>query len=134
LSAYWDRFGIERDGNFKPGLLPELEEAVQYYEKCPPMKQVLESGRLAFRDVNPPEDQPLLQRLLVLIRRARNNLFHGEKLEALLEGYSERDIDLLRHGLTILYVCLAMNKDLAGTFFSPSIPELEEEYAGEDEE
>jgi hypothetical protein len=68
-----------------------------------------------------------LEKLLLLIRRVRNNLFHGEKLGVLLEGDSERDTDLLKHGLTILYACLQISTDVRSKFFSEVEWELEEE-------
>ena len=47
-------------------------------------------------------------RLLELVRRVRNNLFHGEKLHMLLggsDGDPDRDKKLLKAGRQVLHCC-----------------------------
>jgi hypothetical protein len=83
-------------------LVYEKAFTVQYYENFPPKKQVIENDQLTVQD-SIPDDQERLVRVLKLVRRARNNLFHGEKFRGLLEGVGpQRDIKLLEYGLTIL--------------------------------
>jgi hypothetical protein len=72
---------------------------------------------LTWKDVVPETNYPL-EKLLRLVRRVRNNLFHGEKLGILLEGDSERDRRLLADGLTILYACLQFSSEITKRFFS----------------
>ena len=117
----WDRFAKEHDEAFSPDSSEQLQKAVQYYENSPPKKQVVESGQLTVRD-SIPQDQERLVRLLILVRRARNNLFHGEKFRGLLEGFDpQRDIKLLEYGLAILYACFVLAPDVRDMFYSPEV-------------
>lgn len=117
-SPDWDRFAKEHDGAFSPDSSEQLQEAVQYYENSPPKKQVVESGQLTVRD-SIPQNQERLVRLVILVRRARNNLFHGEKFRGLLDGFDpQRDIKLLEYGLTILYHCFTLAHDVRDMFYS----------------
>jgi hypothetical protein len=92
--ADWDRFARELNDSFNLALSPDVERAVRYYEEDPPKKQVVHLGRLAWKNVV-PDTNGRLERLLLLVRRVRNNLFHGEKFGVLLEGDSQRDAHLL---------------------------------------
>jgi hypothetical protein len=51
-----------------------------------------------------------LERLLIYIRRMRNNLFHGGKSQPGSPMQVDRNANLLRHGLTILAECLLICK------------------------
>ena len=117
-SPDWDRFAKEHDGAFSPDSSEQLQEAVQYYENFPPKKQVIENDQLTVQD-SIPQNQERLVRLVILLRRARNNLFHGEKFRGLLEGLDpQRDIKLLEYGLTILYACFALTPCVRDRFYS----------------
>lgn len=126
VSADWDKFAREMNEVFLGTLSPEVIKAVKYYEKAPPRKQVVDFDSLTWKDVVPQTNYKL-EKLLLLIRRVRNNLFHGEKFAVLLEGDSKRDTELLRHGLTILYACLHVSTDLRRKFFSEIEVEAEED-------
>jgi hypothetical protein len=130
--ADWDKFASTVNESFNFALGSEVEKAVRYYEEVPPKKQVLQLGRLAWKNVA-PETKERLGRLLVLIRRVRNNLFHGEKFGVLLEGDSQRDADLLEHGLTILYACLWTNTEVKEKFYSEAKWELEGQLEEEED-
>lgn len=127
VSANWDSFANRHTDDFKQDQSPDLQEAVDYFLKHPPKKQIAISGNLAWSDAIPQENSKLLLRLLVLVRRVRNNLFHGEKLGQLIEGDSYRDAHLLRHGLAILYACLSLSPEVRDEFFSETRLTLEEE-------
>lgn len=126
VSADWDKFAREMNDVFLETLSPEVMKAVNYYDKAPPRKQVVDFDSLIWKDVLPQTDYKL-EKLLLLIRRVRNNLFHGEKFAVLLEGDSKRDTELLSHGLTILYACLQFSSDLRRKFFSEIEMEVEED-------
>jgi hypothetical protein len=126
VSADWNKFARETNDVFLATLSPEVKEAIRYYERKPPRKQVVDFDSLTWKDVVPKTNYEL-EKLLLLIRRVRNNLFHGEKIGVLLEGDSERDSQLLKHGLTILYACLQSSPDLRSKFFSELDTEVEEE-------
>jgi hypothetical protein len=127
VSPDWNKFARDINDLFQADLSVEVRKAICYYEEAPPKKQVVDFDSLTWKDVV-PQTEYQLEKLLLLIRRVRNNLFHGEKLGTLLEGDSERDTRLLTHGLTILYACLQTSSDVRKKFFS------EIEWETEDEE
>ena len=84
-----------------------LKEAIEYILEHPPKKQVIENGDLVWRDRKPGATRRSDQ-LLELVRRVRNNLFHGEKLHMLLggsDGDPDRDKKLLKAGRQVLHCC-----------------------------
>jgi hypothetical protein len=124
--ADWNKFAREMNDVFHVSLSSEVKKAIRYYEEAPPKKQVIDFDSLTWKDVVPKTNYQL-EKLLLLIRRVRNNLFHGEKLGVLLEGDSERDEHLLKHGLVILYACLQTSTDIRKKFFSEVEWETEED-------
>jgi hypothetical protein len=122
----WNKFGREMNDVFQAHLSREVRKAIRYYEEAPPKKQVVDFDSLIWKDVVPQTDYQL-EKLLLLVRRVRNNLFHGEKLGTLLEGNSQRDTHLLMHGLIILYACLQINSHIRKKFFSEVEWETEED-------
>jgi len=125
VSPDWNKFAREMNDVFLATLSPEVKKAVRYYEVAPPRKQVVDFDSLTWKDVVPQTDYQL-EKLLLLVRRVRNNLFHGEKFSVLLEGDSKRDMYLLGYGLTILYACLQSSIDIRRKFFSEIEWEIEE--------
>jgi hypothetical protein len=122
----WNKFAREMNDVFQAHLSREVRKAIRYYEEAPPKKQIVDFDSLIWKDVV-PQTEYQLEKLLVLIRRVRNNLFHGEKLGTLLEGNSERDTHLLMYGLIILYACLEINSQIRKKFFSEVEWETEED-------
>jgi hypothetical protein len=115
VAADWDKFAKDINEKFLENVSPEVEKAIKYFEDAPPKKQVIANGSLIWKTEEPQND-PQLQKLLEWIRRVRNNLFHGEKLQTLVEGDSKRDRDLLWHGLIILYACVGNHRDVENSF------------------
>lgn len=77
-----------------------LKEAVDYFDKSPPKKQVIVDGALDW-DPAPPSSANKSDKILIYVRRVRNNLFHGGKFNG--KWFEpERSSELLRHSLTIL--------------------------------
>ncbi|HKB67207.1 MAG TPA: hypothetical protein VKC61_15235 [Pyrinomonadaceae bacterium] len=126
VSADWNKFAREMNDVFLASLSSEVKKAVRYYEVAPPRKQVVDFDSLIWKDVVPQTDYQL-EKLLLLVRRVRNNLFHGEKFSVLLEGDSKRDMHLLGHGLTILYACLQSSHEIRKKFFSEIEWEIEDD-------
>lgn len=126
VSSDWNKFAREVNDVFLTTVSPEVKKAIYYYEQTPPRKQIVDFDSLTWKDVV-PETNYELEKLLLLVRRVRNNLFHGEKVGVLLEGDSERDTQLLKYGLTILYACLQSSPDLRKKFFSEMELEVEDE-------
>ena len=92
-----------------------FRDAVAYIRSHPPKIQVLLGKRLAWDkdDFANPFD---VDRLLELVRRIRNNLFHGGKFPEGPEDDVSRDRKLLRSGITILRACLESSPTLMTPF------------------
>lgn len=78
----------------------ELTAAVQYLLAHPPKKQIIRDGVLDWSD-DRPRARSQADLILLYVRRARNNLFHGGKFNGRWFE-PERSADLLRHCLAIL--------------------------------
>lgn len=83
---------------------PELVKAVAYILEHPPKKQMVRNSQLEW-SVSAPETDLHSDRVLIYVRRVRNNLFHGGKFNGRWFE-PERSEQLLRHCLTILNFCL----------------------------
>jgi hypothetical protein len=116
VQADWDTFACESDQRFDPDATPSLKQAVTYLLTYPPRKQIYVDGHTEWSIAAPPQTDPLLKRLLVLVRRVRNNLFHGDKLNDLLERYSERNLELIRSSVTVRYFCVDLNDRVQANF------------------
>src|SRR5688572_21872609 len=78
VAADWDRFDKEHADAFDQSATQALAEAASYLLASPPKKQILNNdGKLEFAAADPGGSD--LHRLLVYVRRVRNNLFHGGK-------------------------------------------------------
>ena len=101
VSADWDRFVKEKiDTNFLTTLGDKAISA-EYLLKYPPKKQVLdENDNLIWDEVDCGQNK---HALFDYIKRVRNNLFHGAKLNySYKEIDEERDVKLLNHSYVIL--------------------------------
>lgn len=113
----WARFAKELEPVFQNPDSNEFKKAVSYFTEHPPKKQVVEDGCLVWRKVE-PRTNSLADKTLQLVRRVRNNLFHGGKFKGRLFEDPERSETLMRYGLVILDRCLS------------EMPEVCEAYEG----
>ena len=92
----------------------ELQEAIQYILDHPPKKQVIRNNEIGWDEIAPDHNSQT-DLILLYVRRVRNNLFHGGKF---CGHWVEpvRDIDLLRHSLTILGACLAASDSVRDAY------------------
>ena len=91
-----------------------LTDAVAYIVAHPPRTQVVENGVLAWSD-RPPSARSRSGRVLELVRRVRNNLFHGAKGNQHWVD-PERTEALLSHSLTILHGCRDASEGVAAAY------------------
>lgn len=99
----WDRYAMEVTHVFDSPEDTALKAAIEYFLEFPPKKQIVKDGMLAW-DNTPLEEKIIAKKILILIRRVRNNLFHGGKFNG--EWFEpERSEVLMRHGLTIMEAC-----------------------------
>ena len=100
----WRAFAKSVAWNFEQIDDAALTEAVAYIRAHPPKKQIIKDGLLDW-DESAPETDLEVDRLLIYVRRVRNNLFHGGKFNGHWFA-PERSEVLLRHSMTILGACL----------------------------
>ena len=114
--ANWRNFASAVEAVVANPSTPALQEAIDFYFNAPPKKQVIVGGVIQWQ-VSDPQTDSRADKLLIYVRRVRNNLFHGGKFN----GHwfePERSEPLLRHGLTILTACVE------------SVPSVQKAYHG----
>lgn len=101
VEATWDDFARDISLQFHPRRGSQLESSVNYLMTNPTAKQILDANnQLSFEYsvVRPTSITNDVVWLSLVIRRVRNNLFHGGKF-----GYRRpRDPNLINHSLVIL--------------------------------
>lgn len=101
-SPHWDIFATTLKDQFKKNKTKELEAAVDYILLNPPMKQVLRGEDLMWEANLPNGGTSETEVLFVLVRRIRNNMFHGGKHNLGLFEDTERTTRLLSSALLIV--------------------------------
>jgi hypothetical protein len=112
VEAAWDLYAKSIDGAFAQLNCPELAAATDYLINQAPKKQVLVGGKIEWRDAPPDAKKPRAEQVLLMVRRVRNNLFHGGKF---LPG-GDRDQVLVNHALVVLKACLPLNADVSAAY------------------
>ena len=95
----------------------EIKGAVEFFRQDPPRKQVLKKDTLGWEDTDNDrkmegEDKITLEWLTLMVRRVRNNLFHGGK-EILGRP---RDIQLLIFSFVLLRCWLDLDENVKKHF------------------
>ena len=113
--AAWDRYARAIDAGFTRLNSAELTAAVAYLLGQPPKKQIVVKGKIQWLDAPPDANVPRAEQALLMVRRVRNNLFHGGKfLPAEADG--DRDRLLVEHALTVLRACLPLQQDVVAAY------------------
>lgn len=107
----WNRFAEHIKPVFENPQSDSLKKAIQYYFNYPPKKQTVTDGGIQWKD-SPVIGGSTASKMMIYIRRVRNNLFHGGKFKGRYLAAPERSEDLMRHALTMLDACLNYDKDL----------------------
>ena len=89
--------------------------AVTYIVSHPPKKRIVCDGQLAWSDAQPTTN-PLADRVLIYVRRVRNNLFHGDKFNPAWTE-PERTGHLLKASLDILHHCLDVSPQVRDAYY-----------------
>lgn len=111
----WDAFASANESRFPATVTPEVREAVNFLLAQPPRKQVAPSGTLAWQSTE-RHGEPELKWLLLLVRRVRNNLFHGGKFAAGPEHDLARRTDLIRSSILVLSHAMTLEANVAEYF------------------
>jgi hypothetical protein len=96
----WDEFEKQIGPKFSCPDEGLLRDAVSYLLNDPPKKETETAGNLDWKLADPGGSE--LHRLLVFVRRVRNNLFHGAKWVARESDDAGRDEALVRAALVVL--------------------------------
>ena len=105
--ADWSAFSNSVQDILERPVDAELSAAIKYFNQNPPRKQINDGGRLQWDSVA-AGGKHAADDILILVRRVRNNLFHGGKFN----GHwfePERSESLLRCALTILRASINAN-------------------------
>ncbi|MBK5016684.1 hypothetical protein [Pantoea sp. S62] len=101
--ANWDRYALEVEEIIASPDTAELKDAIDYILTHPPKKQIVRN-RVLLWDERPVQGRSKAQQVFLLIRRIRNNLFHGGKFNS--HWFEpERSELLMQHALIILKIC-----------------------------
>ena len=115
----WDKYASDVNVNkaFISTKSKELDDAIAFFIKTPPCKQITKDGELEWSDPQKwNEKEPKLIWLLGVVRTVRNNLFHGGKYPLVLVREPSRDSELIKHALVILQHALSLNPDIENIF------------------
>ncbi len=88
-------------------------EAIDYLGLHPPWRQVMKANALAWDSTVAFTRLDRLQCVLDLVRRVRNNLFHGGKFNDEVHSGPGRNELLIRHSLSVLHRCLELSESVA---------------------
>lgn len=129
----WNRFAKKRSKAFddahKNGEDSDLTNAVRFMRTDPPRKLVLidqnNEEQLYWKRSAPSGED--LEGLLLLIRRVRNNLFHGEKPETSVGG-DRRGLELLDASQHIVDACIQLDPPVKRYFerYAEPFPRFDE--------
>ena len=95
---------------------PNIIESLEYFTDNPTKYQQNDSGTVKY--VNTPYDNStsLFIWAIKMIKRVRNNFFHGGKYRDLVVEDSLRNTALLNHSLLVLNECLELENDVSSYF------------------
>ena len=116
VEADWDAFALAIDCHFRLVDDQAFKAAVAFLLDKPPRKQVLINHKIEWKESPPDGNHPKAQQVLSMVRRVRNNLFHGAKVWSPEYGNRERDIKLVKAGLIILKQCVLLNQNVSHAY------------------
>lgn len=121
VSPNWDKFAQSIKANFDKTKSVDLLEAIEFFLMNPPGKQILIDGAMAWDESVPNNGLTEIEQVLLLIRTARNNLFHGGKFNFENLKNTERTINLLSYSIVILKACLELSPDVKYNYDNAAI-------------
>lgn len=113
--ANWRKFALDVEGLIANPTPKPLKDAIDFILNAPPKKQVIRNGLIKWETAEPTTNS-LADKLLIYIRRVRNNLFHGGKFN----GHwfdPERSEPLLRNSLVVLSCCMESAPDVREAYY-----------------
>jgi hypothetical protein len=119
--ADWDSFAESLENNFRKDKNKSLSQAVNYIMDNPPMRQVLRDSALMWDANRPNGRRSEIEVLLLLVRRIRNNLFHGGKHNLDVFEDTERTTRLLRNSIIVIHECLLLEPSVKAKYDEATI-------------
>ncbi|WP_322104035.1 hypothetical protein [Paraburkholderia sp. J41] len=117
VEADWDKFGTAIAWHFSRVKAEAFRECVDYLLNQPPRKQVIRDGHIGWQESAPDANLPRSQQTLLMVRRVRNNLFHGAKIWSPERSDDrDRDVRLVSSGLVVIKRCMALRGDVEDAF------------------
>lgn len=107
VEADWLVYAARVQPRFDQLKATEAAPAIDLLFRAPPMKQILKGGALDWKD-SPCATDSESRRLAIMIRRVRNNLFHGAKCWPEIANPA-RDTPLVKAALIALPYYLALD-------------------------
>ena len=113
----WDRFAVSIRDVFNPDSRSALRDACDYLLLNPPEREVVMNGPcLMWERRSPPEHLSSAERVILCVRRVRNNLFHGGKFTTQPVPTLDRNEGLLRSSLVILDECMTLSTPVSAKY------------------
>ena len=112
----WDAFAQSIADKFDDLDEPRFREAVIYLVTNPPRKQVLDAHGLGWKDSPPDSAHRASAQALLMVRRVRNNLFHGGKFWMPEFRIKDRNEKLVKASLAVLLACHPLDPRVRMTF------------------
>lgn len=109
----WDGFSASIKDVFVKDKSNELSDAFDYILKNPPKKQVLRQNNLDWDKNIPNGNLTDIEKVLNLVRRIRNNLFHGGKHN---DANTDHNKLLLKSSLAIIRECVLLNPSVKNAY------------------
>lgn len=112
--ANWRDFALSVEPLIDTPSTEALKEAIKFIMNEPPKKQMIIDGNIQWQSIE-PQTNSQADKLLIYIRRIRNNLFHGGKFN----GHwfePERSEPLLQHSLVVLHECIDYVEDVKNAY------------------
>lgn len=114
--ADWERYAPSLQGQFAGVKDVEFLKAIEFLKRQPPKKQVVgASGDIEWSATN-QGSQTDAQYVFVLVRRIRNNLFHGGKYPMAPVTDVARNRRLLESAIVVMMQCLRLSKTVREAF------------------
>jgi hypothetical protein len=109
----WDSFAQRLKDVFHTDATPRLRDACDHLLYNPPWREgVVSENTLGWDTTAEDERLSEIERLLLYVRRVRNNLFHGGKFSPQPELETVRNAALLEDSLVILQECLRLTEEV----------------------
>lgn len=116
--ANWRKYALAVENLIAIPNSPQLKEAIDFILNAPPKKQVIRNGLIEWEETEPTTNSQA-DKLLIYVRRVRNNLFHGGKFNGHWFA-PERSEALLQSSLVILLSCMESIHDVRSAYHDKS--------------